>query len=129
MNEQDEQRPQAAAIGADDPDLDPYEIEFLPEFRVGRGPRGPFVNSSGVVIGDHMYESPQSPLSNWTEETDPAVMAGDEWVHPFKDAGFLTSENRDYFERGIPPKSGIFMHPDKDAAYGAADNGVSGDEP
>ncbi|MBW7476834.1 DUF3905 domain-containing protein [Paenibacillus oenotherae] len=105
-------------MGSDDPELDPYEINFLPQFRVGRGPRGPFVNSSGVVIGDHMYESPQSPLSRWTEETDPAVMAGEQWVHPFKDIGFLRSENRDYFEKGVAPQSGVFMHPDKDAAYG-----------
>ncbi|CAH1216781.1 hypothetical protein PAECIP111893_04170 [Paenibacillus plantiphilus] len=109
-------------IGGDDPELDPYEIQFLPNFRSGRGPRGPFINSSGVVIGDHMYESPQSPLSRWSEETDPAVMSGDQWVHPFKDIGFLSSENRDYFEKGIPPQGGVFMHPDKDVSYGAGDD-------
>jgi hypothetical protein len=108
--------------GADDPDLDPYEINFLPRFRSGRGPRGPFVNSSGVVIGDHIYESPDSPLSNWTEETDPAVMAGSEWVHPYKDIGFLTSENLDYFEKGIAPQGGVFMHQDKDVAYRAGED-------
>jgi hypothetical protein len=105
------------APGRDDPALDPYEIDFLPEFREGRGPHAPFVNSQGVVIGDHDYESPNSPLEQWSEETDPAVMAGDEWVHPFKDVGFHSKENRDYFERGIAPQSGIFMHPDKDVAY------------
>lgn len=97
--------------------LDPYEINFLPEFLEGRGPREPFVNSHGVVIGDHMYESPESPLQQWTRDTDPAVMSGDEWVHPFKDIGFHTEENREYFERGIPPQGGMFMHPDKDVAY------------
>lgn len=112
---------QGPAIGGDDPELDPYEIQFLPQFRSGRGPRGPFVNSSGVVIGDHMYESPQSPLSRWSAETDPAIMAGDQWVHPFKDIGFLSGENRDYFEKGIAPQGGVFMHPDKDAAYRAGD--------
>ncbi|NBD23769.1 DUF3905 domain-containing protein [Paenibacillus glycinis] len=117
------------SAGGDDPALDPYEINFLPEFRSGRGPRAPFVNGSGVVIGDHMYESPQSPLSSWTEDTDPAVMAGSEWVHPFKDVGFLTSENRDYFERGIAPESGIFTHADKDAAYEAGNDGASGNKP
>ncbi|MBB3113004.1 hypothetical protein FHS18_005106 [Paenibacillus phyllosphaerae] len=109
-------------IGGDDPALDPFEIEFLPEFRSGRGPEAPFVNSHGVVIGDHDYVSAQSPLENWSIETDPAVMAGDEWVHPFKDIGFQTDENRDYFERGIAPKGGIFMHPDKNTGYGAAEN-------
>jgi hypothetical protein len=97
--------------------LDPYEINFLPEFRKNRGPQQPFVNEHGVVIGDHEYESPDSPLQNWNKETDPEVMAGDEWVHPYKDIGFHTAENRDYFEKGISPQSGIFMHPDKDVAY------------
>lgn len=99
------------ADGKDDPELDPFEIEFLPEFRSNRGPREPFINDSGVVIGDHDYASPNSPLEQWSEDTDPAVMAGEQWVHPYKDIGFRTRENRDYFERGIPPQSGIFMHP------------------
>lgn len=103
--------------GTGDPELDPFEIQFRPEFREGRGPRGPFVNKHGVVIGDHDYQSPNSPLENWSTDTDPAVMSGDEWVHPFKDIGFRTAENRRLFEEGIPPRGGIFMHPDKDAGY------------
>lgn len=99
--------------------LDPYEINFLPQFQEGRGPREPFVNEYGIVIGDHEYYSEASPLQHWSKDTDPAVMAGDEWVHPYKDVGFRTKENRDYFERGISPQSGIFMHPDKDVAYEA----------
>jgi hypothetical protein len=97
--------------------IDPFEIEFLPQFRTGRSPHEPFVNEFGVVIGDHDYESAESPLEAWSKDTDPAVMAGERWVHPYKDIGFHTAENRDLFERGIPPKSGIFMHPNKDAAY------------
>jgi hypothetical protein len=98
-------------------ELDPFEINFLPQFRQGRGPKKPFTNQFGVVIGDHEYVSGQSPLEQWTENTDPSIMAGDQWVHPYKDIGFQTEENRDYFEQGIPPKSGIFMHPDKNVAY------------
>lgn len=98
-------------------DLDPFEIEFLPQFEQGRGPREAFVNEHGVVIGDHEYESDNSPLEQWTAETDPEVMAGDEWVHPFKDVGFQSAENREYFEKGIVPQSGIFTHPDKDVSY------------
>jgi hypothetical protein len=101
----------------DTPDLDPFEINFLPQFENNRGPRQPFVNEHGVLIGDHDYESPRSPLMQWDKNTDPSIMAGDEWVHPYKDIGFHTAENRDYFEKAIPPQSGIFMHPDKDVAY------------
>ncbi|MEW9700979.1 DUF3905 domain-containing protein [Paenibacillus sp. SI8] len=101
----------------DESDLDPFEINFLPEFEEGRGPHAPFVNEHGVVIGDHDYESDNSPLEKWTAETDPEVMAGDEWVHPYKDIGFQSAENRDYFEKGIPPLSGIFTHPDKNVSF------------
>jgi hypothetical protein len=118
----------SARPNRDDPDLDPFEINFLPEFREGRGPREPFVNEYGVVIGDHLYESPESPLQHWDKDTDPAIMAGDQWVHPFKDIGFRTEENRNYFERGIPPQSGIFMHADKDVAY-ATDPAPADGEP
>ncbi|GIP41057.1 hypothetical protein J31TS4_43370 [Paenibacillus sp. J31TS4] len=99
--------------------LDPYEIDFLPEFREGRGPKRPFVNEHGVLIGDHDYVSADSPLEQWSTETDPAIMSGDQWVHPFKDIGFHTAENRDYFERGIPPKEGIFLHAVRNTASAA----------
>jgi hypothetical protein len=110
-------------------DLDPYEINFLPIFRQGRGSEKPFINQYGVLIGDHEYVSEQSPLEQWTENTNPEVMSGDQWVHSFKDIGFQTAENRDYFEKGIMPKSGIFMHPDKNVAYeyGLSQN-LAGDE-
>jgi hypothetical protein len=106
--------------------LDPFEINFLPEFLKGRGPRQPFVNRHGVIIGDHNYESEQSPLHNWSINTDPEVMSGDEWVHPFKDIGFHTAENMEYFEQGIEPQGGILMHPDKDVAYEAYNQEVGG---
>jgi len=119
----DKRRSESAGKPSDAPDdsLDPFEINFLPQFREGRGPRKPFVNEFGVTIGDHIYESPESPLSQWTKDTDPMVMTGDRWVHPFKDIGFQTAENRDYFEKGISPaaQGGRFMHPDKNAAYEA----------
>lgn len=98
------------APGRDNSELDPYEIEFLPEFEAGRGPREPFVNAHGVVIGDHDYASPSSPLEQWDEQTDPAIMAGEQWVHPYKDIGFRSRENRDWFEKGIQPQAGRFMH-------------------
>lgn len=104
-------------IAKDDSSLDPYEINFRPEFREGRGPEEPFVNEYGVVIGDHMYDSPDSPLNQWSKDTDPAIMSGDQWVHPFKDIGFHTAENRALFEQGVLPRGGIFMHPVHEAAY------------
>jgi hypothetical protein len=110
----------------DDIAADPFEINFLPEFLHGRGPRKPFVNRYGVVIGDHIYESDQSPLHNWSVDTDPAEMSGEEWVHPYKDIGFHTAENKQYFEQGIEPQAGIFMHPDKDVAYEAYNEEVGG---
>lgn len=78
----------------------------------------PFVNKYGVVIGDSHYESEESPLQQWSEETDPAVMAGDEWVHPTNDIGWNTTENRDLIEKGRKPNDSRFMHPTKDAGYG-----------
>jgi len=121
-NEKEYKARPASAESKDKSELDPFEINFLPQFLEGRGPREPFVNSHGVVIGDHDYESDNSPLENWSKETDPSVMSGDEWVHPFKDVGFHSPENKDYFEKGIPPETarlGSFMHPDKNVAYQA----------
>ncbi|CAN7739072.1 DUF3905 domain-containing protein [Paenibacillus sp. LjRoot56] len=107
----------SAASSKDQSELDPFEIDFLPQFEQGRGPRAPFVNEYGVTIGDHDYESENSPLEQWTSDTNPEVMAGDQWVHPFKDVGFQSAENRELFEEGIKPQSGIFTHPDKNVAY------------
>ncbi|HJV46459.1 MAG TPA: DUF3905 domain-containing protein [Bacillota bacterium] len=78
----------------------------------------PFINKYGVVIGDNFYDSPNSPLNNWSKDTDPAIMAGDEWVHPTNDIGWNTSENQELLEKGIAPQGSRFMHPDKDVSYG-----------
>lgn len=91
--------------------LDPFEIEFRNDFRDDPGPRETFVNAYGVLIGDHDYASPNSPLEQWSRDTDPAIMAGEQWVHPYKDVGFHSRENRELFEHGVAPASTIFMHP------------------
>lgn len=116
-------------VSLGDEALDPYEINFRPEFEHGRGPKKAFMNDFGVVIGDHEYESEHSPLQQWSKDTDPAIMAGDQWVHAYKDIGFQTEENRDYFEKGIPPQGGLFMHPDKDVAYEGSTENVDGEPP
>lgn len=73
----------------------PHQIN-APSFEdTGIKMQPPFVNEHGVVIGDSHYSSPNSPLENWTENTDPEVMAGDEWVHPTNDIGWNTAENRE----------------------------------
>nr|WP_268893742.1 DUF3905 domain-containing protein [Paenibacillus puerhi] len=108
-----------------DPELDPFEIDFREEFKSGRGPREAFINEHGVLIGDHEYQSPGSPLELWSKETDPEIMSGDEWVHPYKDVGFQTEENREWFEEGIPPQGYPFQHADKDTAYDVFQSGKS----
>lgn len=95
----------------------PHQIA-APDFkRSNKEIEKPFVNEYGVVIGDSFYESANSPLNNWSLETDPEVMAGDQWVHPTNDIGWNTPENRKLLENK-PPKPETFMHTTKDAGYG-----------
>ncbi len=93
----------------------PHQID-APDFKnATRKMEVPFVNEFGVIIGDSYYNSPQSPLNEWTTNTDPVVMAGDRWVHPTNDIGWNSPENRDLLE-DIPPQ-GPFSHPTKDVGY------------
>nr|WP_050979773.1 DUF3905 domain-containing protein [Fictibacillus macauensis] len=80
--------------------------------------QAPFVNEYGVTIGDSLYASEESPLENWSEETDPATMAGDQWVHPTNDIGWNTEENRELLQQQTPPE-GPTEHPDHDTGYGS----------
>lgn len=96
----------------------PHQIS-APSFKdTGIEMKPPFKNSHGIIIGDSLYASPNSPLENWTDETDPAVMAGDEWVHPTNDIGWNTAENRELLESKRKPKGYPFMHPTKDVSIG-----------
>ncbi|MEH7096242.1 DUF3905 domain-containing protein [Neobacillus vireti] len=79
----------------------------------------PFVNKFGVTIGDSLYASENSPLENWSEETDPAIMSGDDWVHPTNDIGWNTSENRELLDSKRKPQAYPFMHPTKDVSKGS----------
>ncbi|UII57154.1 DUF3905 domain-containing protein [Cytobacillus spongiae] len=78
----------------------------------------PFQNSFGVTIGDSMYASKDSPLENWSDEVDPSIMAGDQWVHPTNDIGWNTTENRELLESKKNPNAYPFMHPSKDVGHG-----------
>ena len=53
------------------------------------------MNQYDVVIGDSQYNSENSPLNNWSDEVDPAIMAGDEWIHPTNDIGWISEENQE----------------------------------
>ncbi|MFD1735512.1 DUF3905 domain-containing protein [Bacillus salitolerans] len=83
----------------------------------GKKMEPPFVNEHGVVIGDSFYDSENSPLNNWSEDVDPSIMSGDEWVHPTNDIGWNTEENRELVEQNIEPQGVPFTHPDKDVSY------------
>lgn len=78
----------------------------------------PFTNKHGVVIGDSKYSSENSPLENWSTNTDPAIMSGPEWVHPTNDIGWNSSENRELLEKKRNPQAYPFMHPTKDVSHG-----------
>ena len=69
----------------------------------------PFINSYGVTIGDSYYTSQNSPLENWSKETDPSIMSGSEWVHPTNDIGWNTPENHDLLNYLKQPDSGLFI--------------------
>ncbi|CAM3681268.1 DUF3905 domain-containing protein [Mesobacillus zeae] len=96
----------------------PHQIN-APSFKgTGISMQPPFTNSHGVVIGDSSYSSENSPLENWSEETDPETMAGDEWIHPTNDIGWNTAENRDLLEKMKKPNAYPFMHPQIDVSKG-----------
>ncbi|MED1782690.1 DUF3905 domain-containing protein [Brevibacillus fortis] len=95
----------------------PHQIS-APDFKnSSRTIQKPFVNEFGVVIGDSLYESQESPLHNWSTETDPSVMAGDQWVHPTNDIGWNAIENRELLE-DQELDGDRFMHPTFDVSKG-----------
>jgi hypothetical protein len=97
----------------------PHQIN-APSFKnTGLKIEAPFVNEHGVTVGDSFYASSNSPLENWTIATDPAIMAGEEWVHPTNDIGWNTTENRELLENKRKPQSYPFMHPSKDVSHGS----------
>lgn len=97
-------------------DTQPHQIN-APSFKgTGISPQAPFLNEYEVVIGDSQYASDNSPLENWSEDTDPEIMAGDEWIHPTNDIGWNSTENRERLEAKKDPQS-FFMHPDNDVSF------------
>jgi hypothetical protein len=89
----------------------PHQIN-APSFKgTGIKMQPPFINSYGVTIGDSYYTSKESPLENWSENIDPSVMAGNEWVHPTNDIGWNTIPNKELLENQKLPDAKPFMHP------------------
>ncbi|MGN7470719.1 DUF3905 domain-containing protein [Brevibacillus sp. SAFN-007a] len=95
----------------------PHQISAPDYKKSSRTIQPPFVNEFGVVIGDSQYESKESPLHNWSTDTDPSIMAGDQWVHPTNDIGWNSYENKELLE-DKPISHARFMHPTKDVSKG-----------
>ncbi len=96
----------------------PHQIN-APDFKgTGMMIKPPFKNEHGVIIGDSHYASDESPLENWNEDTDPAIMSGDKWVHPTNDIGWNTAENQELLEEKRKPQAYPFMHPTIDVSKG-----------
>ncbi|OEH92008.1 DUF3905 domain-containing protein [Bacillus solimangrovi] len=97
----------------------PHQISS-PDFKKSNiKPQEPFVNKHGVVIGDSLYNSKNSPLNQWSIDTDPEIMAGDEWIHPTNDIGWNTEENRKLLEKESTDSHERFMHNSEDTSYRA----------
>ena len=95
----------------------PHQIS-APDYKNStRSIQQPFVNEFGVIIGDSFYDSADSPLNQWSTETDPSVMAGDQWVHPTNDIGWNSNENQELLEDNRI-KGARFMHPTFDVSKG-----------
>ncbi|WP_459500939.1 DUF3905 domain-containing protein [Bacillus sp. C1] len=89
----------------------PHQINF-PSFKgTGKQMQQPFINQYGVVIGDSKYNSKNSPLNNWSDEIDPAIMAGKEWIHPTNDIGWISEENQELLQNKPDRTEDPFMHP------------------
>ncbi|MED0971322.1 MULTISPECIES: DUF3905 domain-containing protein [Bacillus cereus group] len=89
----------------------PHQMNF-PSFKgTGKQMQQPFVNQYDVVIGDSKYNSENSPLTNWSDEVDPAIMAGEEWIHPTNDIGWISEENQELLKNEVDNKNDTFMHP------------------
>lgn len=82
----------------------PHQMNF-PSFKgTGKPMQQPFINQYDVVIGDSKYNSTNSPLNNWSDEVDPAIMAGEEWIHPTNDIGWISEENQELLKTKLTTK-------------------------
>ncbi|WP_242142492.1 MULTISPECIES: DUF3905 domain-containing protein [unclassified Bacillus cereus group] len=89
----------------------PHQINFPSYKGSGKKMQEPFTNQYDVVIGDSQYNSPNSPLNQWSDDIDPAIMSGEEWIHPTNDIGWISEENQKLLKNKSKKTEDIFMHP------------------
>ena len=73
----------------------------------------------GLRLGIVITPPKDSPLENWSKETDPSIMSGSEWVHPTNDIGWNTPENHELLNHLKQPDPELFMHPTLDVGKDA----------
>ncbi|MFD3447497.1 DUF3905 domain-containing protein [Microbacteriaceae bacterium 4G12] len=89
----------------------PHQMNFPSFKKTGITMQEPFRNEYGVIIGDSQYNSANSPLNNWSDDVDPAIMAGEEWIHPTNDIGWTSPENQELLKQKKNETQDMFMHP------------------
>lgn len=66
--------------------------------------------------------NPKTPLDDWDETVDPAIMSGDHWVQeendPLEAMGFSESEECEVDEGTFYDPASRFMHPNINVSYG-----------
>lgn len=65
--------------------------------------------------------NPKTPLDNWDETIDPALMSGDHWVReentPLEIEGIANSKECEAVEDKMRPPGSHFMHPTMNVSY------------
>ncbi|UOE92855.1 DUF3905 domain-containing protein [Alkalihalobacillus sp. LMS39] len=67
--------------------------------------------------------NPKTPLDDWDETIDPAIMSGDHWVEeenkPLAHSGLhVESEDCEVVEEKMTPPRSMFQHPSINVSYG-----------
>ena len=63
-----------------------------------------------------------TPLENWSRDTDPFIMSGGQWVDNGHDLGTTRRENLEILGGNPSPVSAPFMHPTHDASMRNGDD-------
>ncbi len=64
----------------------------------------------------------KTPLDDWDESIDPAIMSGDHWAAeenaPLEEAGFVEDKECEVVEEKMTDPAAMFMHPSINVTYG-----------